>query len=264
MDVIDVGDLRIGFESRGTGSPLVLLHGALSDSRSWRRQLEGLSDAFTVVAWDAPGCGRSSDPPEDFQLSDYADCLAEFIRKVGIERPHVLGLSFGSGLALEFYRKYPAVPRTLLLASAYAGWAGSLPPEEVNERVEKARQQSEWPPEKVASEWLPTLFSGAVSDEVVDETVRILSEFHPAGMRAMLNAFAEADLRDVLPIIEVPTLLLYGELDQRSPLNVARELKSKIPMSTLVVIPGAGHECNVEAPEAFNSEVRRFLALYQD
>ncbi len=130
--------------------------------------------------------------------------------------------------------------------------------------MEKARRQSEWPPEKVVAEWLPTLFSGAVSDEVVDETVGILSEFHPAGMRAMLNAFAKADLRDVLPIIEVPTLLLYGELDRRSPLNVARELKSKIPMSTLVVIPGAGHECNVEAPEAFNSEVRRFLALCRD
>ncbi len=264
MDVSYVGDFRIGFERRGAGPPLVLLHGAMSDSRSWRRQLEGLSDAFTVVAWDAPGCGASSDPPENFRLSDFADCLAEFIRKVGIERPHLLGHSFGSGLALEFYRRYPTVPRTLLLASAYAGWAGSLPPEEVEARVENARRQSHMPPQEVVAEWLPTLFSGAVPQEVVDETVAMISEFHPAGMRAMLNAFAEADLRDVLPTIEVPTLLLYGELDRRSPPKVARELDSKIRTSKLVVIPGAGHECNIEAPEAFNAEVRRFLSQYLD
>jgi hypothetical protein len=84
--------------------PLVLLHGAVSDSREWRRQLDELSDEFTVMAWDAPGCGRSSDPPETFNLPDYADCLAAFIEEIGLVRPQVLGLSFGSGLALELYR----------------------------------------------------------------------------------------------------------------------------------------------------------------
>ena len=150
MDEIQVGGFQIAFQRRGAGPPLVILHGALSDSRSWRMQLKGLSDDFAVVAWDAPGCGQSSDPPEDFRLPDYADCLAAFINEIGVERPHVLGISFGSGLALEFYRRYPAIPRTLLLASAYAGWAGSLPPEVVKERVEKGLQQSEWPPERVA------------------------------------------------------------------------------------------------------------------
>ena len=259
MDVIKAGSFRIVFERRGTGPPLVLLHGALSDSRSLRRQLDGLSDDYTVVAWDAPGCGRSSDPPQDFRLSDYADSLAVFINAIGLERPHVLGLSFGSGLALEFYRRYPAVPATLVLASAYAGWAGSLPPEEVQERLEMGLRQSEWPPEQLVEAFVPTLFSGSASDEMINEATAILSDFHPVGMRAMLKAFAEADLRDVLPHIEVPTLLLYGEADQRSPLNVARELHSMIPTSTLVIIPVVGHECNVEAPEAFNEAVRNFL-----
>ena len=264
MDAVNIGSLRIGYERQGAGPPLVLLHGALSDSRSWRRQLKGLSDDFAVVAWDAPGCGRSSDPPEDFRLPDYADCLAAFINEIGVERPHVLGISFGSGLALEFYRRYPAIPRTLVLASAYAGWAGSLPPEVVKERVENGLQQSEWPPERVADEFIPTLFSGPVSDEVINDSAAIISDFHPAGMRVMLHAFAEADLRDVLPLIEIPTMLLYGEYDQRSPLDVARELHSMIPTSTLVVIPGVGHECNVEAPEAFNAEVRNFLSSNHD
>ena len=64
MHEVEISGLRIAFERKGEGLPLVLLHGALSDSRAWRRQLEELSDEFTVVAWDAPGCGRSADPPE--------------------------------------------------------------------------------------------------------------------------------------------------------------------------------------------------------
>src|SRR5215467_2080245 len=127
MDQIEVKGLRIAYERTGEGPPLLLLHGGLSDSREWRRQLDALSDEFTVVAWDAPGCGQSSDPPEDFRLPAYAECLAAFIDALCLGHPHVLGLSFGGGLALELYRRHPALPHTLILASAYAGWAGSLP-----------------------------------------------------------------------------------------------------------------------------------------
>ena len=127
MPYATVDDLTMYYEEHGVpdGPPLVLLHGVLGDSRDWRRQLEGLSDEFTVVAWDAPGCGESSDPdpPETFGADVYADCLAEFIEALEVERPHVLGLSWGGGLALELYRRRPDLPRSLVLASAYAGWA---------------------------------------------------------------------------------------------------------------------------------------------
>lgn len=256
---IKAGGFRIWFERKGTGPPLVLLHGALGDSRDWRRQLDGLCDDFTVVAWDAPGCGRSSDPPETYRLPDYADTLMAFIQEIGLMRPHVLGLSFGSGLALEFYRRYAKVPRKLVLASAYAGWAGSLPPEVVAARLEMALADAERPPGQVVDAWMPSMFSGSAPAGLINETAAVMSEFHPAGLRAMARSFAEADLRDVLPLIDIPTLLLYGEYDQRSPLHVARELHSMIPASTLVVIPGAGHMVNVEAPDAFNTAVRYFL-----
>ena len=60
---VEVGGLRVAYVRAGQGPPLILLHGGLSDHREWRRQVEDLSDGFTVVAWDAPGCGDSSDPP---------------------------------------------------------------------------------------------------------------------------------------------------------------------------------------------------------
>ena len=264
MDEVKIGGLRIAFERKGEGAPIVLLHGGLSDSREWRRQLDELSDEFTVVAWDAPGCGRSADPPETFRLPDYADCLAAFIGEIGLVRPHVLGLSFGGGLALELYHRYPAIPRSLILVSAYAGWAGSLPQEVVKERLYQMLRLSELPPEQVVEALIPTLFTKSVSTDVIDEIAAIISEFHPAGMRAMTLAFAEADLNDMLPTIEVPTLLLYGEADQRSPLNVAENLHAKIPASRLVIIPGVGHQSNLEVPEIFNAEVRNFLRTNQN
>ena len=260
MREVKIRDMRIGYERAGDGPPLVLLHGMFGcDSRVWRRQLDALSDEFTVVAWDAPGCGRSSDPPETFRLPEYADCLAAFVDVLGLSRPHVLGLSFGGGLALELYRRHPTVPRTLVLASAYAGWAGSLPAEIVEQRLQRALREADLPPDQVVRGYVPGFFTESAPAELVDELLAITSEFHPAGWRAMAHAFAEADLRDVLPRIEVPTLLLYGDADRRSPLNVAEDLHAKIHASRLVVLPGIAHLSNVEAPERFNNEVRSFL-----
>jgi pimeloyl-ACP methyl ester carboxylesterase len=82
--------------------------------------------------------------------------------------------------------------------------------------------------------------------------------FHPVGFRAMAHASAE-NLREVLPHINVPTLLVYGNKDVRAPLTVAEDLTATISAFTLVVLPDAGHVCNIEAPEAFNSTVRNVL-----
>ena len=86
-----------------------------------------------------------------------------------------------------------------------------------------------------------------------------MSDVRPTGMRVMAHAFAEADLRDVLPNIAIPTLLLYGDQDQRVPREVAEDLHAAIPRSKLVFLPGVGHQSNMEAPQRFNDEVRSFL-----
>lgn len=259
MDSVDVGGLRIGFERAGSGPPLLLLHGALCDRRSWRRQLDALADEFTVVAWDTPGFGGSSDPPEGFGLDGFADCVAGLAAALELDRPHILGLSFGGGLAIEVSRRHPDLPRSLVLASAYAGWAGSLPADEVERRVERALDEAERPPQQWVDGYLPGLFTEAASAEVVAELRTMMLDTRGPGHRAMLLAFARADLRDALPRITVPTLLLYGGVDRRSPPHVAEELHAQIPTSQLVVLPGVGHSCNLESPDRFNAEVRAFL-----
>ena len=231
----------------------------MSNSGEWRPQLEALSDEFTVIAWDAPGCGGSFDPPEDFGLAAFAECAVELVDQLGLERPHVAGLSFGAGLALELFRVRPDLPRSLVLASGYAGWAGSLGPEEAERRRGWAHAAGSRPADEVAAEFATTLFTDEVPREIVELELEVMRSARPAGIRAMANAFAEADLRDVLPRIDVPTLLIAGDADQRAPLPVAEEMHSRIPGSRLVVFPGAGHMVNLEEPARFNEEVRRFL-----
>lgn len=264
VDHVEVDGLGIAFRRRGEGPPLVLLHGGFGfDGRQWEPQLDQLSDEFTVVAWDSPGHGRSSDPPEHFRLPDYADCLAGFIDALELERPHLVGLSFGGGLALQFHDRHPTVARTLVLCGAYAGWAGSLPPEVVRERLDRVLRESELPPDQWLPAYMPGMFHETAPRELLDHALSI-STVHPVGLRVGLTSFAEADLRDVLGRIDVPTLLLWGEGDQRSSLSIAEELHERIPGSTLVLLPGVGHVSNLEAPAAFNDALRAFLQKHPD
>lgn len=119
----------------GQGPPLFLVHGAADDSRTWRPQLDDLADEFTVVAWDEPGAGRSSDLPKGFELADYAHCLAALIETVELGPVHIAGLSWGGTVVLELYRRHPELVATLILIDTYAGWKGSLPAEEVLARA---------------------------------------------------------------------------------------------------------------------------------
>lgn len=259
---IDAGGHRIAYERKGEGPPVVFLHGYVGDRRTWRSQIDDLSDEFTVVAWDAPGSGGSSDPPEDFGVAGYADCLAGFVDALGLTRPHVVGLSFGGAVILEFCRRHPSVPKTLVLASAYAGWRGSLPADVADARLEQALLLSELSPDELVATLMPTMFASSPPAEDVDAFGASMSAFHPAGFRAMARA-AHEDVRGALSTIAIPTLLLYGDADERAPLTVANDLHAAIADSTLVVLPGIGHACNIEAPERFNAEVRAFLGETQ-
>jgi len=255
---VEVDGLRIAYQREGEGPPVVFLHGFFGDHRVWRRQFE-LANQYTVVAWDAPGCGGSSVPPPTFRMPDYADTLAKFVRTLGLGRPHVVGNSFGGTLALELAVKHPAISRSVVSADSYAGWSGSFPPEVVAQRLSQSLPDLELPTERVVAKWIPGFVTTSAPTSVTDELRAIISDFNPGGMRVMIRALAEADLRDALHSIAVPTLLIWGDKDARSPLTVAQDLCARIPGSRLVVIEGAGHLSHVEAPERFNTEVRSFL-----
>jgi pimeloyl-ACP methyl ester carboxylesterase len=255
---VQLRDLSVAYRTAGSGRPLVLLHGFLCDSRVWRRELETLSDSFRLVAWDAPGAGLSSDPPEGFTITDWAACLGEFLDVVGIERAHVLGLSWGGLLAQALYRSDPSRVASLFLADTYAGWKGSFGQQIARQRLARCERESELPPEEFVRRWVPAEFFMDASPKLEREMASVVSQFHPHGFRLMARTLAENDTTELLPTISVPTLLLWGEGDRRSPPEVAERFHRAIPHSQLLVIPKAGHVSNMERPEDFAAHVSRF------
>jgi pimeloyl-ACP methyl ester carboxylesterase len=236
----EVGGLSVAYERAGDGPTLVLLHGFTHDSRAWRPQLQSLADQFTVIAWDAPGAGHSTDPPESFGISDWADCLAGFFDAVGVHSAHIVGLSWGGLLAQEFYRHHAARVRSLVLADTYAGWKGSLPEPIPVERLAACLRDASLPPSEFVPRYLPGMFGASPRQEVCDELARVMSDFHPVGFRLMATALAHADTRDLLPNIRVPALLVWGDADARSPMTVAHQLRDAIPVHGSRSSPGLG------------------------
>lgn len=258
--VVEVDGLSIAYRQRGHGPPVVLLHGWPLDSREFSRQLDGLADTHRVIAWDAPGAGRSSDPPAGSSLDDWADWLAAFLTRLDLDQVHLAGLSWGGGLALAVAHRHPARVRSLTLMSAYAGWGGSLPEEETARRLRTSLENTTRPPATWIPSLLETLLPPGTGSDLAAELTSMLSELHPEGTRIALAAFAGADLRPALPAIEVPTLLLYGDVDVRSPREVREPIHAAIAGSTLVVLAGVGHMVDMQAPERCNAEIRSHVA----
>ena len=260
MEVVVANGLEIAYERIGGGPPLVLVHGATLDGRMWQPQLAALADEFTVVAWDEPGAGRSSDLPSGFGLADYASCLAAVIEAVELGPVHVGGISWGGTVVQELYRHHPELVSSLILVDTYAGWEGSLAEEEVRARVAGVLRALDSPAGE--SEPLPGWFAGDPPAEFVPLLEEMAADVRPESLRHAMLVMAEADQRDLLPRIAVPTLLIWGERDARSPLSVARQFEQAIPDTELVVISKCGHVSNLERCEQFNDAVRTFCRAH--
>ena len=255
METVEVDGLTLAFRRAGHGPAVVFVHGGAEDSRTWTPQLTGLADDFTVIAWDEPGAGGSGDLPGTFTLADYADSLAGLIRVLDVAPCAVVGLSWGVTVTLELYRRHPELVGSLVLADGYAGWRGSLGAEEADARLAALTAQ----PEDAFDPTLPGLFAGPPPPAFVPLLEAMAAGVRRHSMLTAVTAMAQADLTDVLAQIRVPTQLIWGALDRRSPLAVAEEFLRRIDGATLTVIPDCGHLSNLEAPAAFNAVVRTFL-----
>lgn len=256
---VAVEGMRHAYRESGTGPPLVLISGILSDSRFWEPQLAGLDDAFRVIAWDAPGTGGSDDPDEDIGVGGYASMLRGFLAATDAMPAHLVGLSWGGVLALESYRRFPEAIGSLILADTYAGWKGSLPANEYEARRAAALRDLEQRPPDYVPDDVPNVMHPAAPASARRRLQDMIDDARAAGYRAMARALIDVDSSDVLGTIEVPTLLIWGEDDARSPLSVAHTMQASIPGARLVVIPGAGHVSSLERPEAFDAAIRGFI-----
>lgn len=252
---------RLHFVAAGAGDAplLLLLHGIGSNSRSFRHQVDELSDEFRVVAWDAPGYGQSDDPPLEFTLERAADDAFGLLKRLGAVRAHVLGHSMGGVIAQLLYHRHPACVLSLVLSDTNPG-TGALPAVQRAQRVAaRISAITRLTPAQLALERAPQTVSPNAPSELVREIADVMADIRPGTYRAAAISMGETDLTDQLSQIHVPTLVLVGELDTTTPPPLCEAMARAIPSSSFHIIPNAGHASNQEQPAAFNAAVRAFL-----
>ena len=217
---------------------------------------EALADVRRCVAWDAPGYGASEPGPDPLTFDALADAAAALLDRLDAERADVVGMSFGGMIAQYLALRHPARVRTLALlcTSPKFGLDGTRPDEWRAARL--APLDAGVTPAGMAREVLSALAAPDASRAVVDEAERAMARIPPEGLRAAIACLVTHDTRARLRDIAAPATVLVGERDEETPVAYASALADGIEGARLIVIPGAGHLLNLEAPAAVNEALR--------
>jgi 3-oxoadipate enol-lactonase len=232
--------------------PIIFLHGVGSDKSVWRPQLEHFGKTRPAVAIDYPGYGES-EFKADATREDYARAAWAALDALAIYNAHICGLSLGGVVAIAMHHLAPERCNSLILADTFA-----VHPEgrAIYERSVAGSRDLPAMAEARADMLLAQPADPAVRREVVETMSRI----DPAAFRIGAEAVWLADQRDRAEDIRVPTLVLVGDQDLVTPVDLSNELVDLIPDARMQVIAGAGHLTNLEKPEVFNRIVEGFLA----
>ena len=223
--------LQVRYLSRGTGMPLLLLHGWGSSLDTFHGLGGDLARLFRVTAFDFPGHGESDLPPGTWHVDDFVDLTLGLMAELGIEKAAVLGHSFGGRVAIKLAAAHPEKVERLMLVDA----AGVPPPRTWRRTMRRAASRFA----NAAGRNL-----GSPGQAVRRAIVRRIAspDYLNAGpLRATFVAIVNEDLRPSLPAIKCPTLLVWGEQDEDTPLADARTMEKLIPNSSLLVLKNAGH-----------------------
>jgi len=261
MARIKVNDVELNVVERGSGTPLLLVHGFPLDHSMWRGQLDGLSDICRVIAPDLRGFGQSSVTPGTVTMQQMADDLAALLDALKITQPVVFcGLSMGGYVAWQFALRHRARLAKLILCDTRAVADSG---EAAAGRRKMAERVLTEGAKVVAEAMLPKLFAPATATQqpqVVEETRQVILRSQPAGIAAALLGMAERpDVTPQLPSIDVPALVICGQHDAIVPPAEMRQIAEKLPHGKYVEIANAGHMAPLEQPAAANAAIRAFL-----
>jgi 3-oxoadipate enol-lactonase len=260
--IAEVNGAQLYYDIRGEGEPIILIPGFTLDTRMWEPQMKALSPNYQVVRYDLRGSGKSA-PPTTAPYARYDD-LKALMDYLQFEQAHILGLSVGGAIAVDFVLAYPERALSLIPVdvSALGGY--------------------EWP-DQLSSWFAPVYKAGEQGDVKAAKKLWLsMGWFDEARKRPAVLAQLEAMMYDYtgwhfqhkdpattldplalgrLGEIQVPTLVIVGEFDLPFyNIPIADVLVRQIPNAQLMVIQGAGHMSNMEGAEQFNEAVLTFLA----
>lgn len=247
---IELEGLRVRMEVTGEGRPLILMHGWGCDHNTVRSIAATAAQTHTVYNIDFPGFGGSQEPPEVWGVELYTRLIEDLVRKEGLERPVLIGHSFGGRVSI-LYASRNEVDKVVLVDAA------GIKPKRSLKYYLKVYSF------KAGKRFWELLLGKEKAQERVDRmrAKRGSSDYAGASpmMRRILSKVVNEDLTDRLPLISAPTLLIWGENDTATPIADAKKMSRLIPGSGLVSFPGCGHYSFLDNPIQFRAVLSSFL-----
>lgn len=243
--------VEVAYSVEGEGLPVVLMHGWGCNSSTVVSIANALLPKVRVFNIDLPGFGKSEEPREVWGVYDYEEMLRQLIEHETIERPTIIGHSYGGRVAIAYAAHHADVNKLVLVDSAGI----------------KPRHSLKWYIKvytyKAAKRLLPLLLGKEKGEKALDK-VRGRSgssDYRNSSpmMRAIMSKSIAQDLRHLMPDIKASTLLIWGEADTATPLADAKQMERLIAGSGLVTFPGCGHYSFLDNPGQFRAVLRSFL-----
>lgn len=256
--LFEYGKTTIYYETHGTqGEHLLLLHGWGGKCESWLPVTRDFSASHRLLTLDFPGHGRSSEPEQPWDVTDYMQAVLALLDALGIARTDIMAHSFGGRVALLLAATHPQRVGKMVLT----GCAG-IPPRRDGKQSARTRRY------KRLKKWLNSEWAGRLLGEkrVAAGQEALIQRYGSADYRALtpsmrqtFNKVLAQDLQPVLPQIQAPTLLLWGENDTATPLWMGQTMEREIPDAGLVVLKGGDHFAYLHQYADFKVISQRFL-----
>lgn len=249
---IRIENLKIHYKVIGCGDPVLLLHGwgGNLEHFSWLQKL--LKNQFTIYTVDLPGFGLSSPPKKIWGSTEYANLIATFINSTKIVSPILIGHSFGGKIIIKLVTSnLIKAKKIVLISSAGVRLKKSF---KINLMI-------------YSFKFLKNLVQLPIIKNIFGSKFELYrkkfgsNDYRNANgiMRAILVNSINEDLTALLPHIEAPTLLLWGDMDPSTPIRAGHIMKQLIPRSELKIFPGSGHFPFLDNYEKVIIELKKFL-----
>ena len=251
-----VNGLNIEYSDRGEGDAVVILHGWSKERAPYVPLSDVVSEGYRAIAPDLPGFGGSDEPPEAWDVDRFADTICEFIVSLGLERVILMGHSYGGRVIIKLAsrEKLPFEISRIILVDA----AGVLPKRGLDYKI-KVRAYKIGK-KIMLSPLMKKLFPKAVEAWQARQGSADYAAASPV-MRGCLVKAVNEDLTPLFSKIDKEVLLIWGTLDDATPLSDALLMEKLMPDAGLVKIEGAGHFSWLDNPGLFNAVIRSYLKI---
>ncbi len=249
---ININGLNIEYTEQGSGQNVLLLHGWGSSFDVYKGIMASLSSKCRLIALNFPGCGNSETMENPWNLEDYCNLVIEFCKCLEIDNPILIGHSHGGRVILKLTASGLLNPPKIVLLDS----AGLIPKKSLKQ---KFRAKSFKMIKSVLSLPLIKNHSEPLLDKARKHYGSADYNAAPEVLRKTLVSLVNTDLRDIIPNIKCPTLLIWGDNDTATPLSDAKIIESLIPDCGLCVIKGTGHYSFCERPFEAHAILNSFI-----